>query len=566
MLGLTNIRMQGRQIIGFGAVLLLMLILTAVAVWQVGKIDQSLTSIIDVNSVKQRYAINFRGSVHDRAIALRDVVLVTDDSELETVIKDIRRLEGFYTEAAVNMDQMFKNPELVTEQDRKLLTAIQEIEAHTMPLIERVIADRQAGKMEAASTVLMADARPAFVEWLARINAFIDLQEEINQGIAHETQETASGFRAFMLVILAVSLALGGAFAWWNIRSVKPLTDVTKLLQSLAEGDLTAKVPEVKSKDEVGDIVSVASVFRDNLVRTEEMRSEQAAEVEARERRSRRVEELTSQFDQQVSDLLTAFGESATTMERTSVSMSGIASDTSQRASTVASASELATQNVETVSAATEELSASIQEIGRQVQKSSEIARRAVDEANLTDQQIQGLADSAQKIGEVVSLISELAEQTNLLALNATIESARAGEAGKGFAVVANEVKSLANQTANATEDISKQIGGIQAETENAVKAIKSISAIINEIHEIGTTIASSVEQQGAATREIALNVEQAAGGTRDVSGNIVEVTRAADETGTAAGQVTGVAQDLNQKSGLLRQQIETFLREVKAV
>jgi methyl-accepting chemotaxis protein len=566
MLGLTNIRMQGRQIIGFGAVLLLMLILTAVAVWQVGKIDQSLTSIIDVNSVKQRYAINFRGSVHDRAIALRDVVLVTDDSELETVIKDIRRLEGFYTEAAVNMDQMFKNPELVTEQDRKLLTAIQEIEAHTMPLIERVIADRQAGKMEAASTVLMADARPAFVEWLARINAFIDLQEEINQGIAHETQETASGFRAFMLVILAVSLALGGAFAWWNIRSVKPLTDVTKLLQSLAEGDLTAKVPEVKSKDEVGDIVSVASVFRDNLVRTEEMRSEQAAEVEARERRSRRVEELTSQFDQQVSDLLTAFGESATTMERTSVSMSGIASDTSQRASTVASASELATQNVETVSAATEELSASIQEIGRQVQKSSEIARRAVDEANLTDQQIQGLADSAQKIGEVVSLISEIAEQTNLLALNATIESARAGEAGKGFAVVANEVKSLANQTANATEDISKQIGGIQAETENAVKAIKSISAIINEIHEIGTTIASSVEQQGAATREIALNVEQAAGGTRDVSGNIVEVTRAADETGTAAGQVTGVAQDLNQKSGLLRQQIETFLREVKAV
>jgi methyl-accepting chemotaxis protein len=230
----------------------------------------------------------------------------------------------------------------------------------------------------------------------------------------------------------------------------------------------------------------------------------------------------------------------------------------------VAAASTQASTNVETVAAAAEELAASIGEIGRQVAHSNQISRRAADEAGRTDADVQELAKTALRIGEVVSLISDIASQTNLLALNATIEAARAGEAGKGFAVVANEVKSLANQTARATEEISTQITAVQDQTKAVVDAIRSIGTVIDEVSSIAGAIAAAVEQQSAATQEIARNVEQAAAGTSEVSSTIAGVQQAAGDTGSAATTVLDAARLLSGQAGELRQAVDQFLADVK--
>jgi methyl-accepting chemotaxis protein len=244
--------------------------------------------------------------------------------------------------------------------------------------------------------------------------------------------------------------------------------------------------------------------------------------------------------------------------------MNGAVDRVSQQSAAVAAASEEASTNVQTVAAAAEELSSSITEISRQVVHSTEIAQAAADEAERTNTTVESLSAAGQKIGEVVELINNIAGQTNLLALNATIEAARAGDAGKGFAVVASEVKSLANQTARATEDISSQITDIQSVTRETVTAIDSIRSTIGKINEITSGIASAVEEQGAATQEISRNIVQASEGTREVTTNITDVTQAASESGAAATQVLHSASELTEKSSELRGQIDTFLERLQ--
>ena len=245
--------------------------------------------------------------------------------------------------------------------------------------------------------------------------------------------------------------------------------------------------------------------------------------------------------------------------------MSVTADQSSALVSAVASAAEETSVNVQTVSAGTEELSSSIAEIGRQVVTSAQIARKAVDDAGTTDATMQGLADNAGRISVVVDLIQTIASQTNLLALNATIEAARAGEAGRGFAVVASEVKSLANQTAKATDEIRQQIASMQTVTTSAVGAIRNISTTISEINEVTTAIAAAVEQQGAATREIARNIQHAAGGTSEVSSNIIGVSTASAEAGAAAGEVLSASAALRREADVLRSEIDAFLSNIRA-
>ncbi|MGB8274693.1 MAG: methyl-accepting chemotaxis protein [Alphaproteobacteria bacterium] len=262
-----------------------------------------------------------------------------------------------------------------------------------------------------------------------------------------------------------------------------------------------------------------------------------------------------------VNEVVGVVASASTEVESTAESLAATAEETSRQSTAVAAAAEQATGNVQTVASAAEELSSSVAEIGRQVAQSAKIANKAVEEAIRTDNTVRGLADAAQKIGEVVNLINDIAGQTNLLALNATIEAARAGEAGKGFAVVASEVKSLATQTAKATEEIAGQIGSIQTATNDAVAAIEGISATIKQINEIATTIASAVEEQGSATQEIARNVQQAAAGTTEVSSNITGVTQAASQTGDAAGQMLSAARELAANANTLRGEIDQFLK-----
>jgi methyl-accepting chemotaxis protein len=273
---------------------------------------------------------------------------------------------------------------------------------------------------------------------------------------------------------------------------------------------------------------------------------------------------LATDFEANIKEVVDELASAASAMQATAQTMAGRADQAKQRSVAVTAAATHTTENVQTVAAAAEQLSASIVEIGRQVAASSTIASKAAERANQTDKTVQTLSSAAQQIGEVVGLIQQIANQTNLLALNATIEAARAGEAGKGFAVVASEVKSLAAQTAKATDDIRGQIEGIQRVASEAVQTIQGIGATIAEINEISMTIASAVEQQSAATKEIANSVSQAATSTNEVSAHIAEVTEATGEVGSAMSRMLDSVGDLSTQSEHLRREVTNFLSTVR--
>ena len=334
----------------------------------------------------------------------------------------------------------------------------------------------------------------------------------------------------------------------------------------LAEGDTNIAISGTDRLDSVGSMAKAVEVFKASMIRNRELAEAQRQEQQAQLQRAETIAKLTREFDLDVGTVLSSVSNSAQEMRQTSEVLSGTASSTSQRAMAVASASEQASANVETVAAASEELSSSVQEINRQVVNSQDKAEHAAGEAQRTNAIVNGLSEASTKVGEVVSLITNIADQTNLLALNATIEAARAGEAGKGFAVVANEVKSLANQTAQATEEITGQISHMQTVSQDAVNAIQSITNAISEINTVTETIAEAVAQQGIATSEIAGNIEEAASGTREVTNNIRIVTTDAQDTGSASEQVSQTAHGLSDNATRLHGMVDSFLKSVRAI
>ena len=399
------------------------------------------------------------------------------------------------------------------------------------------------------------------------VNAYNNYTEKNASEVSAHASALFVRMSIVMGMIAGIGIALGLGLGVLVSRSgiVTPMRRIVECLAKLAGGDLSVEVFGIERKDEVGEIAQTTQVFKENMLRARELEAEQAKEQEARVQRAHTIEGYIGTFETSVAQSLELLASSATEMRATSASMSATAEQTSRQATAVAAASEEAAGNVQTVASAAEELSSSIAEITRQVAESAQISNKAAIDAEHTDQTVQGLADAAQRIGEVVRLISDIASRTNLLALNATIEAARAGEAGKGFAVVASEVKALANQTARATEEIAAQVSAIQGTTQQSVSAIKGIGATIGAIKEIATTIASAVEEQGAATQEIARNVEQASQGATEVSSNIAGVTQAADETGNAAGQVLEAADGLAKEAESLRGQVNEFLAKVRA-
>ena len=383
-----------------------------------------------------------------------------------------------------------------------------------------------------------------------------------------EPQLAAGAALSRNLVIggLLCGLALIG-IAIATARSVtKPITRMTGVMTRIAQQDLSAEIDGSGRRDEIGEMARTVEVFKRNAIEIQQMESEkveQARRTEAEKKAA--MSKLADDFEARVSGIVDSVSSQSTEMRSTAESMSATAEETSRQATAVAAAAEQASANVQTVASATEEMSASIGEINRQVGESVDIASRANHEAERTNETVQGLAAAADKIGEIVNLIREVAEQTNLLALNATIEAARAGEAGKGFAVVASEVKSLANQTAKATEEIASQINNMQSVSGEAVTAIASISRTIGEIGGIAQTISAAVAEQGTATQEIAANTQQASAGTQEVSSNVAGVTQAATETGAAAQQVLSAAGELSKQSETLRAEVSGFLTKIRA-
>ena len=368
------------------------------------------------------------------------------------------------------------------------------------------------------------------------------------------------------LVLLLGALALGiGGILVISRHVLRPLQTIRDAMLKVASGDLNAEASFQGRTDEIGSLANALGIFKQNAADKARIEDEQRARRTQSEQRQQAVAGYISAFEGQVREALTALGAASEQMRATSDGMSKTAERSNHQVRTVAGASEEASVNVQTVAAASEELSTSIAEISRQVSTAATIAGRAVEETRATDKTIQGLVEIAARIGDVIKLINDIAGQTNLLALNATIEAARAGEAGKGFAVVASEVKSLANQTAKATEDISAQISAVQNVTRDAVEAIKRIGGTIEEVSSVATSIASAVEQQGAATQEITRSTQQAAQRTREVSENISGVTGDADATGEAAKGVKSAAEALGKQSERLRGQVDDFLAKIRS-
>ncbi|MEE3624908.1 nitrate- and nitrite sensing domain-containing protein [Nitrospirillum sp. BR 11752] len=343
-----------------------------------------------------------------------------------------------------------------------------------------------------------------------------------------------------------------------------PLSSLTQSMTQLAAGRLDAPVWYFRNKDEIGEMARALEVFKQNALERYELEAREKREQEKREQRTRTVETLTTNFDKSVSTMLETVASASTELEATAAFLSTSAEQSSTQATTVAAAAEQTSANVQTVATATDELSSSIAEIARRMTESARIANAASDKAAHANHLVANLATAAERIGEVVKLINDIAAQTNLLALNATIEAARAGDAGKGFSVVAGEVKSLANQTARATDEISQQITSVQEETRNTVAAIQGIAGIIDQIQRIATDISSAVEEQGTATRKIARNVQQAAQGTQAVSGNIGGVSQSAAATGSAAQQVLSSAGQLSMNAELLKREVQDFLASMR--
>jgi methyl-accepting chemotaxis protein len=347
---------------------------------------------------------------------------------------------------------------------------------------------------------------------------------------------------------------------------VRPLKSAIATMNRLANGDLTVDTPQPSRRDEIGEIMTALTIFKTNGLEIERMKSEQqATEARAAVQRKADMNRLADEFEGAVGQIIETVSSASTELEASAGNLTNNAERSQGLATTVAAASEEASTNVQSVASATEEMSSSVNEISRQVQESARIAHDAVEQAKKTNESVGELSQMASRIGDVVELINTIAGQTNLLALNATIEAARAGEAGRGFAVVASEVKALAEQTAKATGEIGHQIGGIQAATQQSVGAIRVISETIGKMSEISSTIASAVEEQGAATQEISRNVQQAAHGTQQVSENIVEVQRGASETGDASSHVHHAASQLSTESDRLKIEVAKFLQNVRA-
>lgn len=413
----------------------------------------------------------------------------------------------------------------------------------SLALVNAEKADELATEVEKAATIAGHDANRAVVQSVSDIT-----RAEV------------------VLAGLVLASLVFAALAWVFIRSniLHRLHHLSDAILSLVNGDLTTHVP-ADGSDEIAHMGEAVEIFKQNAIRVRELEARQTEERDAKERRQQRMEEYIAAFEQSGKDLAGSLASASSEIEASARDMSNTATDTSHSATAVNAAAGQATSAVHSVASAVEELSASIREITQSIETSTTVAGRAVDEAKHADNIMQGLTAAAGEIGEVIKLIEEIASQTNLLALNATIEAARAGEAGKGFAVVASEVKSLASQTAHATQDIRTKISTVQSAVEEAVQAISRVDETINQISEIGNTIAFAISQQEAATGEIALATQTAAESAAQVSESIRVVDKAAATTDTAADHVVTAALELGQNVSALREGIHNFLTKIRA-
>jgi methyl-accepting chemotaxis protein len=559
---------------------------------QVARLDnefQNFSRIFaDILRLKQESALVTQNQLTRGGTSLRykldDLATNAADAELPAVELGAKQVTSQYQAATalantfvINADMTVANSALarlkfvenslkaISTTDAKLVEALKEIfglfEDYRTSLIKLIENSKSIGEQTARIT----ESATAIMQGAATLKAdLVSDQQKIESGTSALIGET----ERLIVMLAAGGFLLGGVWALLLGRGISsPMTAMCKAMRELAGGNFEVVLPGLGRKDELGEMAGAVEEFKLQAIAKAER---DAAAHEAQNKASsaaRRTEliRFADDFEAAVGAIVSNVSASAVQLESAAGTLTRTAETTQTLSSQVAGASEEASSNMQSVATATEELSASVNEIGRRVRESNKIADAAVTQAQQTDGRIGKLSRAAQEIGDVVKLITAIAEQTNLLALNATIEAARAGEAGRGFAVVASEVKSLASQTAKATDEISSHIMGMQGATQESVAAIKEIGGTIGQISDIAASIASAVEQQSSATQEISRSVQTVAQGTQQAAANIMQVNRGATETGSASEEVLNSARTLSSESTRLREELDRFMANIRA-
>ncbi len=510
---LATLSIKRRLGVGFGVILFLMVILTVLGIQKVNFIDHTLSVITDENSVKQRYAINYRGSVHDRAIAIRDIAIAGSNSQISQFEREIQELAGFYAESERAMNAMQRSEVEFSNRERQILSDIDAVQDRTLPLIQDIIQRKKQG--EDVSSMVLNQARPAFIDWLDAINQFIDYQENQNQTLTPEAREVAGGFEQIMLLLTLAAVAISVLVGWIIEKSLRTSLggepyQAAKSLSQIAQGDLTSSVKTDYPESMLGSLATM----QDRLTNTV------ASIMQA-------SEDLTRQTST-VSDGSEAIYQSAE-------------NQASLTKETVGQMAELkhSINHVSDIATKTEENSSQTVAFANQgrdaVSASSEEMERISVTVNETVEQIKRLEERTKQIGGIANVIAGISDQTNLLALNAAIEAARAGESGRGFAVVADEVRQLAQRTGEATAQIEEMINEVQLETANSVSAMEKTQP--------------QVENGKALTNEAMQLLQEIDTQANDSLSRVKEVVQAATEQVSAIAGVTGAMEQIAEMS-----------------
>lgn len=534
----TRVTVQTRLLIGFGAVIVMMIAITIIGINNVNAIDKAMTVITDMNSVKQRYAINFRGSVHDRAIAIRDVVLLSERSELQNTLRDIANLETFYNDSRVPLDQLMMNGS--TAKEANILDTIKQIERKTMPLVKQVINEVQQGNKRQAQTLLLSSVRPAFVDWLAAINQFIDYQEVGNQQETKMVRETAAGFEGIMFALTSIAFLISGFIVYRIAHGLKVSLDgepseVARLLSRVADGDLTQKIEARYENSVLFSLKKTQNQLSSTVTNIAGASNEINSQIDIVSTGSADVLSLV----QQQREYTVEATENLNDMRDKTYTVSELLVQTEQNSSQTLESCTLGSQSVNAT--ATE------------IQNVLTTVSSALDK-------LQKLEQRTKDISGIISVISGISDQTNLLALNAAIEAARAGESGRGFAVVADEVRTLAQSTGSATSEIETMLTEITKETADSVVAMESTipkienglalsvdsTELLKAIENQANDSLLNVRQVVEASKAQIVAIDALYEGMKSVADMADSSTQSLEKNNDVAGKLEALANNLN--------------------
>jgi methyl-accepting chemotaxis protein len=559
----ADLRLSAKLAVPFALLIVTMAVIVWVAQSSIMQLRAETAIIVDRYAPRRATLLTALAAVNEAAVNEKNVLLSTDQAD-STGFK--QHETASITAATAAADRLIALADTADWRSRsdQLKTAILDFQSLATQSIQLAI----DGDWSAAGQLSTRDVRSKRQHLVDLATA--DVQQSTNDLTAAKATSEARGAAATrdLFVVsgcgLAIALIIAFAVVRWLI--VRPITTVTRAVQAVAEGDLSSEIAIAPRRDEVGILQRSLQTLKGNAIEAKRLAALQVAQ-EANMAQAQKIamNQTADSFEAHIGSLAGSLAAAAAEMQATARSMTETAKATGGQAGTVAAAAAEASAGVETTAVAAEELTASIHEISQRVADSARMSGDAVGNAERTNAIVQTLAQGAERIGRVVELIKTIAGQTNLLALNATIEAARAGDAGRGFAVVASEVKSLANQTAKATEEIAEQVSQIQSATQEAVGAIRMITGSIEQISQISVSLAAAVEEQGAATAEIARSVQRTAQSTQGVAVNITSVSTSAMETGAAAAQVLGAAGDLFGQANKLTSEVHDFVRKVRA-